>query len=179
MVGLSYYILPFATGQWHRYWPYSWSIFGEAWNDIVAYMTFNLPPLLPGEPLDAVQKLTYAGVIFLLAPFQILTGAAQSPAIEAWFPWFVRLWGGRQCARSLHFLGLVAFLVFIAIHLSMIFFWGWGQLNASMIFGSVRNLNWATACSLAIIGAIVAIHHGGSEERTRRSGRGSRRGCQG
>lgn len=158
LVGLSYYILLFATGQWHRYWPYSWSIFPEAVNDIVAYMTFNLPPLLPGEPMDAMQKLTYAAVVFLLAPFLILTGAAQSPAIEARFPWYVRLWGGRQGARSLHFLGLVAFLVFIAIHLSMVFFWGWGQLTASMIFGSVRNVYWATALSLLIIGAVVAVH---------------------
>ncbi|HZS20270.1 MAG TPA: molybdopterin-dependent oxidoreductase [Pseudonocardiaceae bacterium] len=158
LVGLSYYLLLFATGQWHRYWPYSWSIFPEAWNDIVAYMTFNLPPLLPGEPLDAIQKLTYAGVIFLLAPFQILTGAAQSPAIEARFPWYVHMWGGRQWARTLHFVGLVAFLVFIVIHLSMIAFWGWGQLNAAMIFGSVRNIYWATALSAVIVGAIVAIH---------------------
>lgn len=158
LVGLSYYILLFATGQWHRYWPASWSIFGEAWNDIVTYMSFNLPPLLPGEPLDAIQKLTYAGVIFVLAPFQILTGAAQSPAIEAAFPWYVRMWGGRQWARSLHFLGLIAFVVFIVIHLSMIFFWSWGQLTASMIFGSVRNIGWATALSLVIIAAIVAVH---------------------
>jgi methionine sulfoxide reductase catalytic subunit len=158
LVGLSYYILLFATGQWHRYWPQSWSTFVEAGNDIITYMTFNLPPLLPNEPLDAVQKLTYAGVIFLLAPFQILTGAAQSPAIEARFPWFVRMLGGRQWARSLHFLGLVAFLGFIAIHVSMVFFWGWGHLNAAMIFGSGRNLIWGTVCSFLIIGAIVAIH---------------------
>lgn len=61
LVGLSYYVLLFATGQWHRYWPYSWSVFPEAFNDIVTYLTFNLPPVLPGEPLDAMQKLTYAG----------------------------------------------------------------------------------------------------------------------
>lgn len=158
LVGLSYYILLFATGQWHRYWPYSWSIFSEAWNDIVTYLSFNLPPLLPGEPLDAIQKLTYAGVIFILAPFQILTGAAQSPAIAARFPWYVRLFGGRQAARSLHFLGLLAFVVFIAIHLSMLFFWGWGRLTALMIFGSVRNVYWATALSLVIVAAIVAVH---------------------
>jgi DMSO/TMAO reductase YedYZ molybdopterin-dependent catalytic subunit/thiosulfate reductase cytochrome b subunit len=158
MVGLSYYILLFATGQWHRYWPYSWSIFSEAWNDIVTYLSFNLPPLLPGEPLDAIQKLTYAGVIFILAPFQILTGAAQSPAIAARFPWYVRMFGGRQAARSLHFLGLLAFVVFIAIHLSMLFFWGWGRLTALMIFGTVRNVYWATASSLVIIAVIVAVH---------------------
>ncbi|WP_046300519.1 molybdopterin-dependent oxidoreductase [Mycobacterium sp. UM_Kg27] len=158
LVGVSYYILLFVTGQWHRYWPYSWSIFSEAWNDIVTYASFNLPPLLPGEPLDAIQKLTYAGVIFGLAPFQILTGAAQSPAIEARFPRYVRMFGGRQAARSLHFLGLAAFMVFIAIHLSMLFFWGWGRLTALMIFGSVRNVYLATALSLLIVAAIVAIH---------------------
>ncbi len=158
LVGLSYYILLFATGQWHRYWPASWSIFSEALKDIVTYMTFNLPPLLPGEPFDATQKLAYASVIFVLAPFQILTGAAQSPAVEARFPWYVRMWGGRQWARSLHFVGLVAFVGFIVIHLSMVFFWGWGKLTAQMIFGSVRNTKWATAFSLLIIATVIGIH---------------------
>jgi Prokaryotic cytochrome b561 len=88
LVGLSFHILLIATSKWHRYWPYSWSIFTEAWSDIVTYMTFNLPPLLPGEPLDAVQKLAYAGVVFLLTPFQILTGArhhlvGQAPVPDA------------------------------------------------------------------------------------------------
>lgn len=158
LLGLSYYVLLFTTGQWHRYWPASWSIFSEAWNDIVTYLSFNLPPLLPGEPFDGIQKLTYAGVIFVLAPFQILTGAAQSPAIAARFPWYVQLWGGRQWARSLHFLGLVAFLVFIVIHLSMLILWGWGSLTATMIFGSVRNVYLATVLSLTIIAVIVGIH---------------------
>ena len=158
LTGIAYYILLFATGQWHRYLPYSWSIFPETWNDILTYLSFKLPPLLPGEPLDAIQKLTYAGVIFLLAPFQILTGAAQSPAVEARFPWYVRLWGGRQSARSLHFLGLLAFLGFIAVHLTMVGLWGWPQLNALMIFGHVGHLGWALAASLAIVAAIVVVH---------------------
>lgn len=158
LTGLAYYILLFSTGQWHRYIPYSWRIFPEAWNDVLTYLSFNLPPLLPGEPLDAVQKLAYAVVIFGLAPFQIMTGLAQSPAIEAHFPWFVRLFGGRQGARTLHFLGLVAFLGFIVVHLIMIGLWSWPQLNALMIFGHVSHLGWALALSLIIIAAIVAIH---------------------
>lgn len=158
LLGAVYYVLLFATGQWRRYIPTSWSVFPEAWDDIVTYLSFNLPPTLPGEPLDAIQKLTYAGVVFLLAPFQILTGAAQSPAIEARFPWYVRMWGGRQSARSLHFLGLVAFALFIVVHLAMVFFWSWGQLNALMIFGHVRNINWATVLSFVIIAAIISVH---------------------
>ena len=114
--------------------------------------------MLPGQPLDALQKLAYAGVVFILAPFQILTGAAQSPAIEARFPWYVRMWGGRQWARSLHFVGLVAFVLFIVVHLAMVVFWNWGRLNALMIFGHVHDTGWAVACSFVIIAAIIAIH---------------------
>jgi len=158
LVGIAYYILLFATGQWHRYIPYSWSIFPQAWNDTLTYLSFKLPAPLPGQPLDAVQKLTYAGVIFILAPFLILTGAAQSPAVEARFPWYVRLWGGRQGARSLHFLGLLAFIAFIAVHLMMIGLWGWPQLTALMIFGEARHLGWALTASLVIIAAIVLVH---------------------
>ncbi|MDR7299890.1 molybdopterin-dependent oxidoreductase [Haloactinomyces albus] len=158
VTGATYYILLFATGQWHRYIPYSWSIFPTAWNDLLTYLSFNLPPLLPGQPFDGIQKLSYAFVIFLLAPFQILTGIAQSPALEARFPRYVRLWGGRQTARSLHFFGLLAFLGFLAVHLMMVGLWGWGQLNALMIFGDVRDPQWAIAWSLVIIAAIVVVH---------------------
>lgn len=158
LTGLAYIVLLAVTGQWHRYIPYSWSIFPTAWNDLLTYLSFDLPPLLPGQPLDALQKLIYGFVVFLLAPFQILTGAAQSPGVEARFPRYVRLFGGRQGARSLHFLGLVAFIVFIPVHVAMVGLWGWGQLNALMIFGEVRSIGWAIAASLLIIGAIVLIH---------------------
>lgn len=158
LTGIVYYVLLFATGQWRRYIPTSWAIFPQAWDDVLTYLSFELPPLLPNEPLDAIQKLTYAAVIFVLAPFQIFTGAAQSPAVEARFPWYVRLWGGRQSARSLHFLGLIAFVVFLGIHLSMVFFWGWGQLHALMIFGEVRDIHLAVALSFVIIAALVVIH---------------------
>src|SRR5215208_1467061 len=84
-------ILVFATGEWHRFWPYSWAVFPQAFKDMITYLNFDLPPTLPGEPYNALQKLTYGAVVFILAPFQILTGAAQSPALEARFPWYVRM----------------------------------------------------------------------------------------
>lgn len=158
LTGIAYYVLLFATGQYHRYIPYSWSIFPAAWDDMLTYLQFQLPPLLPGQPLDALQKLVYAAVIFLLAPFQIVTGAAQSPAVEARFPWYVKLFGGRQMARTLHGWGLAAFLVFIPVHLIMIGWWGWPELNSLMIFGHVESLDWALGISLGIIAAIVLIH---------------------
>jgi thiosulfate reductase cytochrome b subunit len=163
LTGVAYYVLLFATGQWHRYIPYSWSIFPEAVDDAWTYLQFQLPPTLPDQPLDALQKLVYAAVIFLLAPFQILTGAAQSPAVEARFPWYVKLFGGRQMARTLHGLGLLAFLGFIPVHLIMIGWWGWPELTSLMIFGHVTQLDAAIGVSLGIIAAIVVIHVAATE----------------
>src|SRR3954454_16058968 len=70
-------------------------------------------------PFNALQQLTYFGLVFVLTPFQIITGLGQSPSILGRFPWFERSFGkgGRQTARSLHFLGLVLFGGFLIIHL--------------------------------------------------------------
>lgn len=61
-------------------------------------------------------------------------------------------------ARTLHFYGLLAFIGFIAVHLTMVGLWGWGRLNALMIFGHEEHLGWAIAASLLIIAAIVIVH---------------------
>lgn len=168
LTGLVYVVLLFVTGQWQRYWPYSWSIFPTAWSDLLTYLSFDLPPLLPGQPFDALQKLAYFAVLFLLAPFQILTGAAQSPAVEARFPRYVRMWGGRQAARTLHGFGLLAFIGFTIVHLLMVAVWGWGELNALMIFGDVTAPALATALSVGIIAAIVLVHWFATEVSLRR-----------
>src|SRR3954468_6755789 len=136
LCGLIYVVLLFATGEWHRFWPYSWEVFPQAVKDIITYLRFELPPTLPGQPYNAIQKLTYGAVVFILAPFQIATGAAQSPAIEARFPWYVRMFGGRQWARNLHGFGLLAFVAFIVVHLLMVCVHGFGQETAKIVFGS-------------------------------------------
>ena len=72
------------------------------------------------QPFDPLQQLAYAGVVFLLAPFMLLTGAAMSPAIEERFPWYIKIFGGGQSARSLHFLSTIAFTIFIIIHTALV-----------------------------------------------------------
>src|SRR5207248_4070008 len=111
--GLVYVVLLFATGEWSRLIPTSWSIFPQAWDTFLTYITFHIPPTSDFRPYDPLQQLAYAAVVFLLGPFMLLTGAAMSPAIEARFPWYIKLFGGRQVARSLHFLSLIAFTLFI------------------------------------------------------------------
>lgn len=156
LTGLVYVVLLFATGQWLRFWPYSWEIFPRAVQDVITYLSFEVPPLLPGRPYNAIQTLTYGGVIFILAPFQILTGAAQSPAIEARFPLFVKMFGGRQWARSLHFFGLLAFLAFIVIH---VFFVIVESKLPNMVQGSLEaSLPGAYAVAGIVLVALIVLN---------------------
>ncbi|HET8846597.1 MAG TPA: cytochrome b/b6 domain-containing protein [Ktedonobacteraceae bacterium] len=102
--GIIYVVLLFTTGEWSRLIPTSWSIFPEAWHTLLTYLSFHIPPASDFHPYDPLQQLAYAGVVFILGPFMLLTGAAMSPSIEGRFPWYVRLFGGKQAARSLKFL---------------------------------------------------------------------------
>lgn len=156
VLGIVYVVLLFATGEYLRYIPTSWSVFPHAWHDILTYLSLRVPPELPGQPFNALQKLSYAAVIFLLAPFQIATGAAQSPGIEARFPRYVRLFGGRQSARSLHFLGLLAFIVFAVIHVALVVIEG---KMATMIQGSsAASLTNAYIIAGVTVLAMIVIH---------------------
>jgi methionine sulfoxide reductase catalytic subunit len=117
--GIIYYVMLFSSGEWTRIIPTSPSIFSDAIQTALTYASFQSPPL--GNPYNPLQQLAYFGVIFLLGPFMIATGAAMSPSIDARFHAYPKIFGGRQAARSLHFLGMIAFLLFIAAHLSMVF----------------------------------------------------------
>lgn len=165
IVGALYVVLMFASPQWRRLVPASWRIFPEAWRSFVAYITFNLPEP-PGAynydlnlPLNALQQLSYFGLIFILSPFMILTGLAMSPSLGARFPWYARVFGGRQSARSLHFLGMVGFVVFFVVHLSIVLIHGFPTEMGKMVLGEEKTARklLATLLGLGIIGLIVAL----------------------
>jgi DMSO/TMAO reductase YedYZ molybdopterin-dependent catalytic subunit/thiosulfate reductase cytochrome b subunit len=119
--GLVYVVLLFGTGQWRRLVPTSWDVVGEAWDSLKTYASLDVPPIDQFNPYDALQQLGYCAVVFLLAPFMILTGAAMSPAVAGRYPWYPKLFGSRQAARSLHFLGMAAFLGFTLMHVTLVF----------------------------------------------------------
>ena len=156
LLGIAYLALLFATGQYHRYIPSSWAIFPQAWQDIVTYLSLQVPHELPGQPFNALQKLTYAAVIFLLAPLQLATGAGQSPAIEGRFPRYVRIFGGRQGARSLHFIGLLAFVVFIIGHVFLVVVEG--TMNTIVQGSAEASLTNAYIVAGAAVLGIILLH---------------------
>jgi thiosulfate reductase cytochrome b subunit len=68
---------------------------------------------------NTLQKLAYGGVLFILLPLMILTGLAMSPAVDAWLP-LVDLFGGRQTARTIHFIVMLLLVGFFVVHMLMI-----------------------------------------------------------
>jgi sulfoxide reductase catalytic subunit YedY len=151
--GVVYVVLLFATGAWHRLVPTSWTVLPDAWQSVLTYLSLHQPPPTAGSPYDALQQLVYAAVVFLLAPFLILTGLAQSPGIAAHVPRFTRLFGGRQGARSLHFLGLVGFVAFTLVHTAMVVVTGFADNLGAIVFGGGPD-DGATA---VVVGVVLVI----------------------
>ncbi len=159
LTGAVYICMVFVSGYWHYLVPTSWSIVPESIRAVGTYLHFQLPARLPGQPFEAAQKLTYFLVIFVLSPFQILTGAAMSPAVLARFPWYSRLFGGKQGARSLHFLGLCAFAAFTALHTFMVVIHGVPKEFAGIVLADVdANRTLALAVGLTGIFLVLVFH---------------------
>ena len=70
---------------------------------------------------NTLQKLAYAGVLFVLFPLMILTGLAMSPSMNAAMPFLADALGGRQTARTIHFVAMLLLVGFFLIHMLMIF----------------------------------------------------------
>jgi Ni/Fe-hydrogenase b-type cytochrome subunit len=84
---------------------------------------------------NLIQRITYIGVIFVAIPLIIATGMAMSPGLNAGLPWLVDIFGGRQSARSIHFLLAGALSAFLIVHLLMVLLANPVQLMRSMITG--------------------------------------------
>ncbi len=157
VTGAVYIGMLFISSEWHRLIPTSLAIFPQAARDLWTYLTLHVPA--EGTGYNALQQLTYFGIVFIVSPLQIATGAAMSPAIDARFPRFVRLFGGRQRARSLHFVLLVVFCIFIIMHTLMVAVHGLGFGLSRIVLGS-PNANHGEAIVLAAVGilSVIAIH---------------------
>jgi methionine sulfoxide reductase catalytic subunit len=158
LTGLLYVVLLFVTPEWRRLVPTSWSIVPEAWQALTSYLSLHLV-VTPGR-YNALEQLAYFGVVFLLSPLAIATGLAMSPSIAARFPWYLRLFRGRQAARSIHFLCLCAFLAFTAAHLVMVILHGEISQMALIVLGDINLVHGALGLVVGLLGlaGVIVIH---------------------
>lgn len=159
--GVLYVVLLLVSDQWRRLVPTSLDFFGRVIADAAAYIGLQPPPA--GDPYNALQQLTYFVIVFIVAPIQIATGVAMSPAVTGRYGWLPRLFGGRQAARSIHFIGLVVLVAFTIQHTALVIGHGLVEGLAKIVLGVASRPTpeqAALAVALAIVGLgiVVVIH---------------------
>lgn len=127
--GIVFVVLLFATGQWMRVIPTSWEVFPNALSAVLQYISLDWPTENGWVNYNSVQQLAYFTTIFLAAPLAAVTGARMS---GLWPKKAERLNKAYpiEWARAVHFPVMLYFVVFIAIHVFLVF-----------ATGALRNLN--------------------------------------
>ena len=90
------------------------------WQDIKDHARLRFPKGEAARRYNVLQKLSYVGVIFGLLPLMVLTGLTMSPSMNAAWPWLLAVFGGRQSARSIHFVCAALLAAFVLVHLLMV-----------------------------------------------------------
>lgn len=149
--------------RWHFFFAWAWVINGVCfllwslasrhlardlamqrrdWRDIpksiLDHLRFRHPTGDDAARYNPLQKLAYLFVIFVLPPLIVITGLSMSPQMASVLGWWMDLVGGRQSARTLHFVAMALFVLFAVVHVAMVFYAGPINEMRSMITGRFR-----------------------------------------
>jgi thiosulfate reductase cytochrome b subunit len=112
----------------------SWRVLST---EIVNHLRFKRPGHAEAWSYNVLQRLAYLFVILVLVPLVIWSGLAMSLSFVSAFPASVTLLGGQQSARTIHFFVSVALVLFLLVHVVMIFLAGFKSRMRAMITGKV------------------------------------------
>ncbi|QHS52313.1 molybdopterin-dependent oxidoreductase [Edaphobacter sp. 12200R-103] len=163
ITGIFFISMLFSTEQWRRIVPTSPVVLTQAWNTWVHYATFHMP----AEPngfygYNALQQIAYFTMVFVFGPGAILTGIAMSPAVVNRFPWYAKLFGGRQAARSIHFLTMLSFLAFLVVHVTLVVMTGFARNMNHIVLGTdtLGHLGmWLGFCGIGVVVLSWVVAH--------------------
>ena len=136
--GLAYIVYSFATRHVQRDLVPTrrdWRSIGRSIKD---HLLLRHPRGEAARHYNVLQKITYLGVVFVLLPFLVLMGLGMSPRINSWLPGWVDLVGGRQSARTLHFVAACLLVLFVLIHVFEVAVSGFWNHLRSMITGKYQ-----------------------------------------
>jgi thiosulfate reductase cytochrome b subunit len=107
----------------------------HVWHEIATHARLKFPKGEEARSYNVLQKVTYLAVILVLLPLMLLTGLSMSPGFDATVPNLIDLFGGRQSARTIHFISASLIVLFVLVHLFMVVASGlWNNIR-SMITG--------------------------------------------
>jgi len=101
----------------------------------VNHLRFKPPGEAEAWSYNVLQRLAYLLVIVVLFPLIIWTGLAMSPAVASAFPAVVTVFGGQQSARTIHFFLTILLVLFVVVHIVMVYLAGFRSRMRAMITG--------------------------------------------
>jgi thiosulfate reductase cytochrome b subunit len=108
---------------------------GEISRVVGEHVRLQFPRGNAARRYNVLQQLTYLSILFVVVPLMIFTGLTMSPTMDAGFSFLLTLFGGRQTARTIHFLCAILIVVFIVVHVLMVLASGvWNNIR-SMLTG--------------------------------------------
>ena len=133
--GVVFVVLLFASGHWVRIVPTSWEVFPNAASAMLQYLTLDWPTEHGWVNYNSLQQLMYFVVVFVAAPLAAITGLRMSE----WWPKDAERLNRvfpAPVARALHFPTMLFFVLFVIVHVTLVF-----------ATGALRNLNHMFAAS--------------------------------
>jgi thiosulfate reductase cytochrome b subunit len=106
----------------------------HVWRDIIDHIKLKHPVGEAAKRYNVLQKLAYLGVILLMS-LMVLTGLTMSPGVDAGLPGLLVLFGGRQSARTIHWICANLIVLFVIVHVVEVFIAGASNEIGSMITG--------------------------------------------
>ena len=150
--GIAIYALLFSTDQWQRLVPTTWEVIPNAASTALQYLSLTFPDDHSWTRYNSLQQLTYFLTVFVAAPSSIVTGFLQSPSLSNHLGWVGRVLN-RQRARSIHFLAMWWFLLFILAHVTLVFITG-ARVNLNMMWAGVNDASWS---GFAVFTPLIAL----------------------
>ena len=133
--GLAYLIYSLVSGHLRKDLAPSGSELKHIGASIWEHIRLKFPQGDEAKRYNVLQKLAYLIVALVLLPLMLATGLAMSPGMDAGYPFLLEIFGGRQSARTIHFIAASGIVLFVVVHLVMVLITGvWNNLR-SMITG--------------------------------------------
>lgn len=118
--GLVYAIYALVSGRVRRVLAPTRAQVRHIGSSILEHLRLRFPHGEEARHYNVLQKLTYLAVLFGLLPLMVITGLTMSPGMDARLHFLTAVFGGRQSARTIHFLTAAALVTFFLIHIAAV-----------------------------------------------------------
>ncbi len=158
--GAIFYVMIFATGHWQRLVPMSWDHIPHAVSVTIQYLSLDWPADNGWVAYNSLQVIAYFVTVFIAGPLAILTGLGMSPALSTRFQRISSVLS-IQTARSLHFLVMIWFILFIVMHVALVFTTAMRE-NLSHMYADRNDDSWvgfwvfAASMVIVVVGWVAA-----------------------